>query len=104
MIPTIDKERTGRWLKFLFEFKGLTAKDVKEYLSLACVQTIYRWFKGETIPTVDNLYMLSELLDRPMDNLILGNCPSKTDDHCSREYRFFFYYDNLHPLLQAVSE
>lgn len=101
MLPTIDKERTGRWLKFLFQYKGLTVKEAKEYLSLTCVQTIYRWFKGETIPTVDNLYVLSELLDMPMDSLIIGSRPPKSGRQYSRVYRLFYYCDSLRNLQLA---
>ena len=71
--PVIDKVKTGKQLKQLIKNKGYTIKDIKQYLSLSCIQTIYRWFDGINIPSVDNLYALSVLLQVPIDRLIIGN-------------------------------
>ena len=71
--PVIDKVKTGKQLKQLIKNKGYTIKDIQQYLSLSCIQTIYRWFDGINIPSVDNLYALSALLQVPIDRLIIGN-------------------------------
>lgn len=71
--PVIDKVKTGKQLKQLIKNKGYTIKDIQQYLSLSCIQTIYRWFDGINIPSVDNLYALSVLLQVPIDRLIIGN-------------------------------
>ena len=42
-------------------------------LSLACVQSVYHWLDGQSMPTLDNLYALSDLLKVPMDMLVYGN-------------------------------
>ena len=43
--PVIDKVKTGKQLKQLIKNKGYTIKDIQQYLSLSCIQTIYRWFE-----------------------------------------------------------
>ena len=68
--PVIDKKKLGSTLKRYMQDRGLTARDVQEYLGLACVQTVYRWTAGISIPTVDNLYALSRLMHVPIDALI----------------------------------
>ena len=73
MIPLIDREKTGRHIKAVMEECGLTALDVQKYLSLGCVQSIYHWFYGASLPSIDNLYALSELFMIPMDALICGD-------------------------------
>ena len=40
--PVIDKKKMGDTLKRYMQERGLTARDVQEYLGLACVQTLYR--------------------------------------------------------------
>lgn len=57
--------------------RGITASDVQGYLNLACVQSVYRWMAGINIPTVDNLYALSQLLQVPIDQLICGSRDTK---------------------------
>ncbi|MBR0396868.1 MAG: helix-turn-helix transcriptional regulator [Eubacterium sp.] len=73
MYPTIDKVKTGQKIKKLLRQRGISVKDVQDYLGLACVQGIYHWLDGRSLPTVDNLYALSELLVVPVDCLLVGN-------------------------------
>ncbi len=51
--------------------------DIQRYLGLTCVQTVYRWVSGRTIPTIDNLYSLSQLFGVHIDDMIMGNRKSK---------------------------
>lgn len=71
--PVIDKVKTGKQLKQLMKNRGYTIKDIQQYLSLSCIQTIYRWFDGINIPSVDNLYALSALFRVPVDSLLIGS-------------------------------
>ena len=73
MTPTIDKIKTGQQIRLLMEKRGVTVKDVKDALSLGCVQSIYHWLDGQSLPTLDNLYALSDLLRVPLDMLVCGN-------------------------------
>lgn len=80
--PQIDIYKTGQKIKKAMQVKGMTVKDVQGYLGLAAPQSIYHWFAGRSLPTVDNLYALSDLLCVPMDGLVCG----------SRESAFTFCY------------
>ena len=73
MIPLIDKRATGINLRRIMDKRGITANDVQEYLGLGCVQSVYRWFNGQSMPTIDNLYALSELFQLPIDDIVCGN-------------------------------
>lgn len=73
MTPTIDKERTGKQIRKYMNLRGVSVQDVATYLYLGCVQSIYHWLNGQALPTLDNLYALSEMLQVPMDNLIVGS-------------------------------
>ena len=69
--PNIDMQQTGRRLKYLIESAGYTPRMIQEYLHLSCVQPIYRWYKGKILPSVDNLLMLSELLNVHMEDFLV---------------------------------
>ena len=73
MTIAIDKVRTGQQIRLLMEKRGVTVRDVMNALSLACVQSVYHWLDGQSMPTLDNLYALSDLLKVPMDMLVCGN-------------------------------
>ena len=69
--PNIDMQKTGRKLKRIIESAGFTPCMIQEYLHLSCVQPIYRWYKGLILPSVDHLFMLSELLNVHMEDFVV---------------------------------
>lgn len=73
MYPIINMKATGTRIRQIMEQRKLTVKDVQKYLNLSSVQSIYHWLKGQSMPTVDNLYALSELFELPVDAIIVGN-------------------------------
>ena len=73
MFPIIDKRKTGINIRRIMDMRGLTVKDVQEYLELGSVQSIYHWINGISMPTIDNLYALSDLFHVPIDLLVCGN-------------------------------
>lgn len=101
MFPLINKLETGINLRKIMDMRGITAKDVQQYLGLGCVQSVYRWFNGQSMPTIDNLYALSELFQLPIDAIVCGNRDSIVPDIApemleSRDRRLYTYYKKLH--------
>lgn len=72
MYPVINMAATGIRLRQIMKEKKMTARDVQRYLGLSCVQSVYRWLGGHSLPSVDHLYALSELFHMPMDQMIVG--------------------------------
>ena len=71
--PTIDMKATGRRIRRIMNQRKLSVKDVQKYLNLSSVQSIYHWLHGQSMPTIDNLYALSELFQLPVDAMLVGN-------------------------------
>lgn len=67
----IDMEKTGSLLRGYALRNGYTVRDIQAYLGLTCPQSIYKWYKGKTLPSVDNLLKLSELFHVHMEELII---------------------------------
>ena len=67
----IDTAATGRNIKRLRQEEGLTINDLQEALGFATPQSIYRWQKGDTVPSVDNLVILSDIFDVAMDEIVV---------------------------------
>ena len=100
MFPQINKRETGINLRRIMDMRGITPKDVQEYLGLGCVQSVYRWTDGINMPTIDNLYALSELLQVPIDAIVCGNrapitqrAPIEKMD--ARDRRLYAYCEKL---------
>ena len=100
MIPILSKRETGVNLRRIMDMRGVTPNDVQEYLRLGCVQSVYRWIDGVNMPTIDNLYALSELLQVPIDAIVRGNRAPIVSDSAikamnSRERRLYTYCEQL---------
>jgi len=73
--------------------KKITVKDIQQYLGLSCVQSVYRWLNGYSMPTIDHLYALSELFQMPIDDMVMGNRIYRaTDFNGLFGKRMFAYY------------
>ena len=69
----IDLVLTEQNIKRIMLAKGLTVNDIQDHLKLSTPQSIYHWFDGKSLPTIDNLYLLSNLFGVPVDAMIVGN-------------------------------
>lgn len=65
MFPTINKKETGVNLQRIMDMRGVKPKDIQEYLGFGCVQSVYRWLDGVSMPTVDNA---NNIYTRVMDS------------------------------------
>ena len=48
-----------------------SVREIQYKLDLCCPQGIYRWLQGKTLPSLANLYMLSQILQVSMEELIV---------------------------------
>lgn len=93
MYPTIDMKATGMRIRREMEQRKLTVKEVQKYLNLSSVQSIYHWLYGQSMPSIDHLYALSELFQVPVDALIVGNRKCRMLSFDERHYsRIYAYY------------
>ena len=70
------------------------------------MQSVYRWTDGVNMPTIDNLYALSELLQVPIDAIVRGNRAPIAPDIIikqldSRESRLCAYYEKVKEMRAA---
>ena len=106
VFPTINLRETGINLRRIMDKRGITPKDIKEYLNLTSVQSVYNWCSGINMPTIDNLYALSQWFEIPIDAIICGNRKSILPQKLvilenPRERRLYSYYKKLNELVAA---
>lgn len=71
-MPVIDLKNTGKNIKEKMEEKGVTVKYLATVLGFASPNAVYKWIKGETLPTLDNLFIVATVLGFTMDDLIVA--------------------------------
>ncbi|MCD8045353.1 MAG: helix-turn-helix domain-containing protein [Clostridiales bacterium] len=75
-------------------------KEIQECLGIGAYQSVYNWFSGKTLPSLDNMFALSRLLGISMENMIVcKDDNSKIADICyrniERERRLRYYMELL---------
>lgn len=84
--PVIDPVATGRNIVRLRTERGMTVRDLQEYFGFEEPQAIYKWQRGKSLPTVDNLYALGRLLGVPMEQILVPAAdPSTTEKWLKKE-------------------
>lgn len=71
--PVISVEKTGKRIREICERQGICAREIQEYMGFSAAQSVYDWFRGKNLPSVDNLYALSRLLKVTMETLVVAS-------------------------------
>ena len=71
VFPVIDPTATGNNIRRLRLERGLTVRDLQDYFGFDEPRAIYKWQRGETLPSVDNLYALGNLFEVPMEQILV---------------------------------
>ncbi len=70
-IPVIDMTATGRNIVFLRKRAGLTVRDLQAVFGFANPQAIYKWQRGQALPTLDNLVILAAVFGVTISDIIV---------------------------------
>ena len=70
-IPVIDTVATGKNIVRLRKQAGLTIRDVQDVFGFSTPQAIYKWQRGDALPTIDNLVILAAIFDVTIDDIIV---------------------------------
>ena len=80
--PVIDPMATGENIVRLRKERGLTVKDLQRFFGFEEPRAIYKWQRGESLPTVDNLFALGALLGVPMEQILV---PAEPVTHMNKK-------------------
>ena len=69
--PVIDPVATGKNIVRLRKERGMTVRDIQAWFGFEEPRAIYKWQCGTTMPSIDNLYALSALLEVAMEDILV---------------------------------
>lgn len=70
-LPSIDLAATGIRITQLRQQSGLTVRDLQDIFGFNTPQAIYRWQRGVTLPTLDNLVVLATVFGTTLDAIVI---------------------------------
>ena len=70
-IPVIDMTATGLNITRLRKNAGMTVRDLQAIFGFANPQAIYKWQRGEAMPTLDNMIVLAAVFNVTVDEILV---------------------------------
>ena len=71
MLPVINLVKTGKNIKSLLIKCNISVSKLQDILGFTSPQAIYKWFWGQSLPSVDNLVILSRLLNVSIEDILV---------------------------------
>ncbi len=71
VMPVIDAKATGVNIKKIIKSKGFKISDVQARCGFNTPQAVFKWMRGDAVPTIDNLIILADMFDIPIDKIII---------------------------------
>lgn len=69
-IPVIDMQETGLNIVRLRRKNGIKVREIQDILGFTTTVAIYKWERGETLPSLDNLIALTRIFGCEMEDII----------------------------------
>ena len=70
-MSVIDYQKTGKLLKFVFGINDIKLRDILQATDITWEQSVYKWFKGQNIPTIEHFTVISGMLSLRIEDLIV---------------------------------
>ena len=70
-MPIIDVAATGANIKAMMRSKGFKVADVQARCGFNTPQAVFKWMRGDTVPTIDNMIILAFVWNVKVDDIIV---------------------------------
>ena len=70
-VPVIDMTATGMNITRLRKNAGMTVRDLQAIFGFATPQAIYKWQRGEAMPTLDNMIVLAAVVNVTVEDILV---------------------------------
>ena len=70
-LPVIDVPATGMNIARLRMAAGLTVRELQAVFGFSTPQAIYKWQRGDALPTLDNMVVLAAVLGVTVEEILV---------------------------------
>ncbi len=75
IFTTIDMAATGMNIARMRRQAGMTVGELQQIFGFTTPQAIYKWQRGDAIPSIDNLVVLADVFGTTIDAIIIRTDP-----------------------------
>lgn len=69
--PRINMRATGANIKRLRKERGITVQQIADFMGFTEPVAVYKWQRGDSLPSTDNLLALSKLMKCSMEDILV---------------------------------
>lgn len=77
--PSIDIVATGSKIASLRKDRGIKVSEIQNIFGFTTPQAIYKWERGTTLPTVDNLVILASIFEVSLEDILVIRCQKENE-------------------------
>ena len=70
---TINATATGANIKNMMKARRMTTADIQNACGFGTPQAFFKWFRGDTMPTIDNMVIVADLFGCTVNDIIRVN-------------------------------
>lgn len=70
---TIDTVATGKNIKDIMKRNNFKATDIQKACGFGTAQAIFKWFRGDAMPTIDNFFIIADMFGCTVDDIVVIN-------------------------------
>lgn len=70
---TINTTATGANIKAMMKARQMTTADIQKACGFGTPQAIFKWFRGDAMPTIDNMVIVADLFGCTVNDIIRVN-------------------------------
>ncbi|MDO5138168.1 MAG: helix-turn-helix transcriptional regulator [Oscillospiraceae bacterium] len=70
-LPAVNMAATGKRIELLRKSAGISVRQLQEIFGFGTPQAVYKWQRGDALPTVDNLVILAAVLGVKIDEILV---------------------------------
>ena len=74
LVPVVDMKLTGQNIASLRTQRGISVRDLQLMLGFTTPQSIYKWQRGEPLPSIENLAALACILGVSIEEILAADC------------------------------
>ena len=67
----IDAVATGANIRAMVKAKGMKIADMADIFGFNTPQAIFKWFRGDAMPTIDNMVIMADTFGVKIDDIII---------------------------------
>ena len=60
-------------IKNMMKARQMTTADIQKACGFGTPQAIFKWMRGDTMPTIDNMLIIADMFGVTMDDIVIVN-------------------------------